>query len=207
MFRLIFFLSPLIFLASCINSGVVNSNLRESRIEFIKELSDHFPDQFNERRAYVIVRKPTIYTDIQYGARIQLMLTKATKEIWDFENTHSQFKSILRPNDSCLLIIQRFGLYEKGKYDNYSDSLFKSCKSFSVPIPDFTNLNKCLNYNSYRLPNDFSIYVIDAKPGIFIDADCLSKGLGLPEYWRNGYSKGVALSKARNTIIYWLDVW
>lgn len=200
-------LTSLIALASCTNNGIVTNILKESRKEFKMDLSDHFPEEINDRKAYMLVREPTTFTEIQYGARIQLLLTKASKEITDFDNSLFQFKQIIHPNDSCLLIIQRFGLYEKEKYNDYSDSLFKSCNCFSLPIPDFTNLNKYLHNSSYLLPEDFTIYVIDAKPGSFMDSICLSQGLGLPESWRNGFSKGIAVSKNRNAIIYWLDVW
>jgi|WetSurMetagenome_2_1015567.scaffolds.fasta_scaffold28972_3 hypothetical protein len=194
-------------LTSCIHDDSAAYLLKESKKEFSKNLTDHFPDEFNERNAYLIIREPTTFTEFQYGARIQLLLTKASKEIKAFESSPPNIKSVIHSSDSCLLIIQRFGMNEKEKYSVYTDSLFMRCKCFSYPIPDFTILNKCMNKNFYLLPDDFTLYVIDAKPGIFMDSLCLSKGLGLPKEWKNGYSKGIAVSKKRSAIIYWLDVW
>lgn len=192
---------------SCIKTGVVTTMIKESKDLFKRELTNHFPVEFNGRNARLLISEPTIYTDIQYGCRIHLLLTNASKEIERFENLTSSYKGIYNPDDSCLLIIRRFGLNYKEKYQSYSDSLLTVCNRLSLPIPNFEYLNQSFNIVSYLLPDDFTLYVIDAEPGVFIDTTCLSQGLGLPEYWKNGFSKGIAVSKKREAIVYWLDVW
>ena len=50
------------------------------------------------------------------------------------------------------------------------------------------------------------IYLLAAEKGRFLPDDCLSRnGVGLPNEWVHGYTKGLVLYKYY--VIYWLEVW
>ncbi len=76
----------------------------------------------------------------------------------------------------------------------------------SLPIPLF-QIDEFQSNTFSGLPKDFKIYVIEAKPGKYLEDKYLHDCVCLPEKWKHGYSKGVALSDKRKVIIYWVTVW
>jgi hypothetical protein len=62
-------------------------------------------------------------------------------------------------------------------------------------------------YKNYKVPLDMEVYVQEAKHGNFwkIDADVYRPNT--MDEWKHGYSKGIAISKKRNIIVYWFIVW
>jgi len=72
------------------------------------------------------------------------------------------------------------------------------------PIPNF---EFCLKY---PIPIEFyekaKIYVLGAEKGKFLEDNLLwSRGVKLPDEWKNGYTKGVVVSG--NIVVYWLEIW
>jgi len=110
---------------------------------------------------------------------------------------------------------------------NDTSTLFHECKLFRYPIPTFyygLSKNKESNFSQkwlneidsmripkeqikYFVPEDLMVYVIDAKPGFFWK----NKENILPrpyiEKWKNGYSRGIAISKTESFICYWFMIW
>lgn len=112
------------------------------------------------------------------------------------------------PDDSCQFIIS--GL---------SELIIKNeCSCQTLPIPDFIlELHKYkllgedidiedVDYSKLKLPADFEYYV-DAKKGVFIEDKFFLENLDLPDCWEHGYSRGFAISKKRNMVIIWLEMW
>ncbi|WP_430815604.1 hypothetical protein [Carboxylicivirga sp. RSCT41] len=91
----------------------------------------------------------------------------------------------------------------------------------NYPIPDlgrydfnagFTKTDTIIGgerfvYKRYNVPSDTKIYVHEAKNGSFwkVDADVYRPET--MDEWKHGYSKGTAISKERNIILYWFIVW
>jgi hypothetical protein len=80
-------------------------------------------------------------------------------------------------------------------------------KSLYLPIPYFSDgyYNKARTFSG--LDSSFVIYIIESKPGIYTDTTFLKKNEYLPNKWEHGFSRGIAVSKSKNQIIYWVTVW
>jgi len=76
----------------------------------------------------------------------------------------------------------------------------------SFPIPLF-EIDQFKSNTFSGLPEDFKIYVLEAKPGKYLEDKYLRDCVCLPEKWKHGFSKGVAMSDKRHVIIYWVTVW
>lgn len=61
------------------------------------------------------------------------------------------------------------------------------------------------NVNTSGLSNDFAIYILDSKPGLYWKG--LKPNKYMPKGWKNGYSKGVCINERRDIIIYWVIIW
>jgi len=75
------------------------------------------------------------------------------------------------------------------------DSIFLKDQKVFISIP------------KYKMPYDLTIYLIDAQYGDYWKSGCnkfRSKFLGK---WKNGFSKGYAISKKEKIIVYWLVAW
>jgi hypothetical protein len=75
------------------------------------------------------------------------------------------------------------------------------------PIPNFWDLGFEGEFSDCRLPLDFELYVVEAKSGLFFSESYHTDGKYMPLSWKNGYSKGVAISKERKSVIYWFIIW
>ena len=54
----------------------------------------------------------------------------------------------------------------------------------------------------------FKLHVIDAQPGIYLPEEKLYDSSNcLPEKWRHGYSRGVALCDKTRQAIFWIIIW
>jgi hypothetical protein len=112
------------------------------------------------------------------------------------------------PNDSCQLVVSRV-----------QEMIVKrNCVCKTIPIPDFiVEIDRYQllgdNFNvdgaeiqQIKLPKDFE-YFVDAKSGIYIEREDLFENLKIPDCWEHGYSRGFAISKKRNLVIIWLEIW
>lgn len=114
-----------------------------------------------------------------------------------------------KANDTCLLIPNRH-ITRKNATDDQAristKNQFECCK-FKTPVPNFWMNTYVVEEEGINLSEDFVIYVLDAKPGIFTDKNHTGVCKDMPEKWENGFSKGVAISEERSVIIYWVIIW
>ena len=131
---------------------------------------------------------------------------------------NQHFKSIAlakyKSNDSCLFILEgcidstNYGWLKSSSSDDIKNINKVSCDIDKLyPIPNFIENEYATMKTKTRLPDDFEIYVLDAKAVNLKDSNYVTDGYLMPEKWKNGYSKGVAISNKRNVIIYWLNTW
>lgn len=59
----------------------------------------------------------------------------------------------------------------------------------------------------HTVPSDLFVYVIDAKAGNFWKENCNERRPDSLRYWKNGYSKGIAISRRESIIVYWTMIW
>ena len=116
-------------------------------------------------------------------------------------------------DDSLIFVINRFETlktdYERSipkiKDLHYLDSaLFAGL----YPVPNFLDYEKPIRTrNGIWLPKDFDLYVLEAKSGVFCKEFELTENFQMPQGWKNGFSRGVAIHKKDRTVIYWGVMW
>lgn len=187
----------------------MNKKYIEAKSFFDDKFVEHFPEELNSN---VLSTSESISPEAEL---IELMVTnKVSKE---------EYKNLIKKNekiaiaayncsDTCLLIINRFANKQNYSYNitlSKQDSALINldCYQNLYPIPNFWHNDFLTEETNCRLPNDFRIFVIDAKPGKFLEDQYLTDGKYMPSDWKNGFSKGVAISEKRNVVIYWLVIW
>ena len=74
-----------------------------------------------------------------------------------------------------------------------------------LPIPNFWPM-KFDSESITRLPEKFKIYIFEAKQKI-LNRDLMTHKDYMPDKWKHGYSKGVAINDETYEIIYWFVLW
>ncbi|MCK5136345.1 MAG: hypothetical protein KAR19_11205 [Bacteroidales bacterium] len=69
-----------------------------------------------------------------------------------------------------------------------------------------TECKTCSEIGNEQL-SEFSYYLIDTQSGRFIKEEYLSEREDLPQLWKNGFSKGIAINQSKTLVIYWLEIW
>jgi len=216
--KILLFLLIVSFIISC---GLENSNERQddeyrffrrankdylySKSFFENDLVKHFPDSLSEN--YIT------YSESKSPEAGLIRLDLICKlNLIEYNHIKHISKALYLPSDTCLLIVNRFANRENYSFNikiNHKDSLKinNNCYQEKLPIPNFWYNDYTTNDTDCRLPKDFEIFVIDAKSGIFLDKKLLTDGRYMPNEWKNGFTRGVAISIKRNVIIYWLLIW
>jgi|GEM_PF-3085545 len=71
-----------------------------------------------------------------------------------------------------------------------------------------TNKKRVEVISKYVVPEDLKLYVIESRCGDFFIKDvCRVKRYSLLGKWRNGFSRGIAISEKYKIITYWLITW
>ena len=167
-------------------------------------LTNIFPSEFAYKKSSGFVNYYTYlvkkYSEIEF-LRLKKQLVKYSETIYEAD-------------ENKLLLIFSYSndleIHGKKYSDWESPKLQKLAKhnllATSLPVPLFESDEYKGNTFS-GLPEDFKIYVLDAKQGKYLEDKYLYDCSCLPEKWKHGYSKGVALSDKRKVIIYWVTVW
>jgi hypothetical protein len=224
--RIIALLSISLIISSCIDKynqyGVFYEEIKK---EFGNEFISHFPMKVEGDFSSAIFVSDTFgYNDKTGATMIYKVEDDSLKKL--LNNIYTA--NIYSASDSCLLIvgdknnnitngeelfIDMFKTNDEiiqsdtgGRFDSISQA---NLKILSLPVPNFSmvNYNTLVVTKDNRLTEDFILYVLDAKSGKFLLDKRLSNGYGLPDVWKNGYSKGIAISKKRNLVLYWLEIW
>ena len=146
-----------------------------------------------------------------------------TRLFLTIKNSITNFKSItdsIKNNsvanysakDTCLFVVNKFTTEQnytqkrKANLKDISSYLDSKCLLNKVPIANFWGLYEN-SETLCNLPENFNIFVLETKKGKFWDAKHISNGKYMPNYWKHGYSKGVAIDESTDEIIYWFVLW
>lgn len=179
----------------------------------------HFPPKINAGivRTHILGPIPVKKNSFHYHG---LLLAKIYKEK-DYNVLHSQIDSITKKEyeitDTNLLVFKYMD-----SVVSHVDSSLTFEKPFMkelakqnlalgdrLPVPWFTNKDY---YNGedildYYDPS-FKLHVIDAQPGIYLPEEKLyDSSKCMPEKWRHGFSRGVALCDKTRQAIFWIIIW
>jgi len=188
----------------------LNQKYVSNKNEFNEELTSHFPDKAIFNPASVVNSKNVKKNNVAF------MLYEYQRNIKQIDSVINKIKDITiakyTSNDSCLLIVNRFETTES--YENRKDvkindkwKVNRSCYQNLYPIPNFINYNNANEGSDLKLEGNFDIYVLEAKSGNHFKEFDLQPNPQMPIEWKNGYSRGVAISKEKSTIIYWVIIW
>ena len=170
--------------------------------KFDKKYTSHFPNE--------ILIDSSFYLSFDSECK-ELILENKIIDINSVENLIKQAKAIYKSTDTCLLIIDRFNtakyidLTKLTEYDKFL--IDRPCYKDKLPVPNF-RYSKYADDNTGKLLSGFNLYILDANPGIYFKPN-LDDVLDtyMPEYWEHGYSKGVAVNKEKDIVIYWIVIW
>lgn len=211
----------MILTAGCQNIDVkkqMQQDYKRSISFFDNDLVNHFPSklcdssgyQTNVLRKYNLAKlcfatsKITLWKPFM-SSQYKAMVLKYTK----LSNT------IYEANDSSLLLVFSYcdvveieGKIYRDQAPPERQALAKHnvTTANSLPVPLF-EIDEYKGNTMSGLTEDFKLCVLGAKPGKYIDEKYLQECECLPEKWKHGYSKGVALSDKRQVVIYWVAVW
>ena len=179
----------------------------------------HFPQKINADivGTYILGPTPVEKNSFHYHA---LLLAKIYKEK-DYNALHFQIDSITKKvyeiTDTNLLVFKYTDSVgcEGSKYLLIEKPFMKELAKQNLalgdrlPVPWFTNKD---HYNGedildYYDPS-FKLHVIDAQPGIYLPEEKLyDSSKCMPEKWRHGFSRGVALCDKTRQAIFWIIIW
>ncbi len=109
-------------------------------------------------------------------------------------------------NDPHLVCLSTYRIEAKLKAEKITYSTFDINGVMYYPVPEFGfDDNSSVELDLCGLPSDFTIYIIEAKPEKLRERSSLASIM--PQGWKNGYTKGVCISKKRNAVIYWGAAW
>lgn len=185
--------------------------------KFETNFVDHFPNQITTPTYTLLSSENTI------RGFVGLLLYEYKIDIDSLVELQKEFESRAiahyKSDANCLLVINRFDTDETYVYPKLiilPDSVVvnKLCYEGLFPIPKFFNYENEVSNPSRKiadnsqdyeasLPPDFDIYVIEAKAGDYFEKYDLIPNRQMPNGWKNGYSKGVAISKDHQSIAYW----
>jgi len=186
-------------------SRILSNDYKSALEIFPENLTDHFPANLDT--SFIGL------TDIlspEIGI-VRLDLTSKFTDEQQFNNYFDRSIAIYSAEDTCLMVGHRKATRENYLPVNSIDStnlkLLDLCSNELYPIPNFWQNDFTNDLTSCRLDPDFQIMVIEAKPGIYADNQYLSDMVDFPSEWKHGFSRGVAISKQKQIIIYWIMLW
>lgn len=178
-----------------------NEKYYTSLNRFSKSMINHFPDKVNEKSHLYESFSPEVG---EVGIHLMTFFETTPR----IDNYIARYK----PAEDSLLVINRFANSKNYGYNilistNDSIQIEKEFFLGKYPVPNFWSNIYSTDSTTCKLPNDFILYVIEAKPGKFVDNSMLTDGRCMPKKWKNGFSKGIAISEERKIAIYWLVIW
>jgi len=204
-------------LISCSNSNNLDLqqyNIQKDyslyRTEFDEYLTAHFPDSLRFVKNSCIANTNLEKNDVgfflyEYGVDESYINHIKSK-------LKAGFIAKYTPNEGCLLVVNRFESYYS-HFNNQevlikdSSMINRPCYDSLFPIPNFISNEKRPKAGPVWLDPSFTIYVIEAAPNKQFKKFPMEKSFQMPEKWKNGFSKGIAISEKKKTIIYWMIIW
>ncbi|HCW07990.1 MAG TPA: hypothetical protein DGG95_11575 [Cytophagales bacterium] len=170
----------------------IPKNYSQVKLEFPHSLTDHFPNEFKTLGQIEAVTPGGAYA---YNMAFLCLSLKAdSTELIDLEARLKKASAKqFSPSDTSLIIV--------------GDTVDYSKKINGTPIPSFSLYEKDFGLNSVRLDKDFSIYVLESKRGEYMIKENLTTKNKVPDNWKNGFSRGLAINKEKKEVLYWLTMW
>lgn len=168
---------------------------------FDQELVSHFP-----RNEKGMIYWSTFYPSANSGFSDMMNAGAFTKHTYQFTQEEISETILALGLDTIPRIIHSDVRCIECQNDDNKESSIK-CLGERGPIPTFYHERQNLKIESKFLSDDFVLYLIDAKEGIYLPEYALIKDKCPIERWAHGYSRGIAISNERKLAIFWLEIW
>jgi len=169
------------------DNNFFNQEYQHSKKEFPDSLTKHFPEKLNEENVFYS-------TSINNKPKEILYLIVANKLT---NKNKTELNNLKYTSDTCIIKIY----IERNTYGFNKKGLGK-CKSY-IPAPDYSLL---IFDDNKQKPDDLKYYVLQTSHHIFINHELYLRYY-LPDEWKNGMSRGIAVSEKEKKIYYWLIMW
>lgn len=179
---------------------------------FEKKFVDHFPPNLETKDFSIIERSVRNFGETSLFLNLHDVSASKLDSLTLSLKTKSE--KIYNAAQSTLLVVNQFtnednilSILSQIKTDEMKYIIDSIDYQGLLPVPNFFYSKNKDRTTQCKLPEDFNLYVLEAQAGKFWDNSYLSNGKYMPDGWKNGYSKGVAISYKRNTVIYWFIIW
>lgn len=180
--------------------------------KFESTFVDHFPKDVNSVNSTLHVSE-----DISTSHPGIWLKTEIDRKYADTLLNFLKAKSIASysPSDSCLLVVDSHLTEDNWlKYDKTERNgrevkiVNKDCHKEMFPVPKFWSGRRFETKDTKAgIENTYRLFVLDSKPGQFRNSDSLPNGKYTYQGWEHGYSKGIAVDREREQVIFWFDIW
>lgn len=196
------------FLSGCTGQSAQigkNDGYERSRVKFGAAFVKHFPDEIDTDSSLIIcmvspeINKINLYLyEFDVAANIiDSLVNKYKGERLDFYNW----------KDTCLLVVHPNETLDPFDEElNIDGNVDIGCLKDKQPLPNFIDYQSEKSKSGLWLDSTFSIFVIESKSGNH-SGHKMELLMSMPKKWGNGFSRGVALSKERATLVYWMIMW
>lgn len=179
-----------------------------------KGILEHFPEETNSIRRFYCY---SLSKEVNF-AEIYLSTNSNSQEIARFKSMKYQIVDLYNSEKFfCInidLIRDSSNIYAT-KIDRLNDMIaigdFEQTNFGIGEYKDTLKLNngvKCQVIEKYIVPEDLKVYVIESVSGDYFANEVeRSTRYSLLEKWKNGYSRGIAISEKYNIVLFWLIVW
>jgi hypothetical protein len=190
-------------------NNVTNQRYLTFKSQFDSTLVNHFPSVLNSSDNLTVSNTNSEKNDVGLFLYEYNLSSNSIKDLE--KKIIQQNKSVYNNKDLCLLIVNRFETVRtKDSLEMVeirdSSLVDKPCYKKLLPIPNFIDFSIANNIDFWKDEN-FKIYVLNAEAGNFYKKFDLQPNPQMPKEWGNGFSKGVAINKVKNTVIYWSIIW
>lgn len=175
-----------------------NESFYKMKAEIPAVITDHMPDDAG-------LRSQARYSDDKYTTLITYY--EGRSAVKKCEKLLSKgYLGKYAANDPHLVCLSIDRIKKKLKAEKITYSTLDINGVMYYPVPEFDfDDDPAMELNLCGLPSDFTIYIIEAKPEKLRERFYLASIM--PQGWENGYTKGVCISKQRNSVIYWGAAW
>jgi len=196
------------FLTRCTGqSGKIEKNggYDRSRVKFGAALINHFPNEIETDSSLIVsVVSPEINKINYYLYEFCLPSNIIDSLVNTFEAKRLDNYNL---KDTCLLVVHPNETIdpfdeEPISYGNIDFDCFKN----KQPLPNFIDYQSEKSKSGLWLDSTFVMFVIESKSGNH-SGYMMDSLLSMPTKWENGFSRGVAISKERATVVYWIIMW
>ena len=209
------------FVAGCQNANIkeqIQQDYKKSIRFFGNDLVSHFPAELCDSSGYQTnVLKKYNLAKLCFATSETVLWKDYSPSQYLELSSHfdSLSKHIYSVNDSSLMLVFSYCDVVELEGEIYKDQELPERQKLaqhnvttatSLPVPLF-EIDEYKGNTMFGLTDDFKLYVLDAQSGKYIDEKHLQECDCLPEKWKHGYSKGVALSDEKQAVVYWITVW